>query len=307
MVTKEDLDKEKSLQKKRLDKLLKAFDDDNKTTSASADESKETSSSQSIPSIVTTTASTTTTPAGGFAFSLGSPLTSQAQNAAPGFTHDLNKKADDKKDKENTTEKKDETKASEGKKDNAEVAKVKPTVTFSFGSDSSKEKSAGGSENSSQDSAAPPPYTFKSPTSGILKPTSDSNTSALPAYGAASSLTVTDSAATSKPLSSNLPDIAQVSSAATFSFGKTTSAATTDINSLAVITTTASSAAAPPPVFSFGSSLGAPTASKPAATTQQVVFFFFSYHSLPIVLILKNRNKCVKSRSQVSSNFHSSF
>ncbi len=273
MVTKEDLDKEKSLQKKRLDKLLKAFDDDNKTTTASADESKETSSSQSIPSIVTTTASTTT-PAGGFAFSLGSPLTSQAQNAAPGFTHDLNKKADDKKDKENTTEKKDETKASEGKKDNAEVAKVKPTVTFSFGSDSSKEKSAGGSENSSQDSAAPPPYTFKSPTSGILKPTSDSNTSALPAYGAASSLTVTDSAATSKPLSSNLPDIAQVSSAATFSFGKTTSAATTDINSLAVITTTASSAAAPPPVFSFGSSLGAPTASKPAATTQQVVFFF---------------------------------
>ena len=28
MVTKEDLDKEKTLQKKRLDKLLKAFDDD---------------------------------------------------------------------------------------------------------------------------------------------------------------------------------------------------------------------------------------------------------------------------------------
>jgi hypothetical protein len=272
MVTKEDLDKEKSLQKKRLDKLLKAFDDDNKQA-APADESV----SQSAPSVATTTSTTTT--AGGFAFSLGSPVTSQAQNAAPGFTFDLNKKADDKKDsKENTTEKKDdkqeETKASEAKTDNAEVAKAKPTVTFSFGVDSSKEKAAGGGENSSQDSAAPPPYTFKSPTSGILKPKSDSNTTALPAYGAASSsLTATDSAApATKPLSSNLPDIAQVSSAASFSFGKTSTAAvtTTSDSAAATTTTAASSAAAQPPVFSFGSSLAGPTAAKPAATTKQV-------------------------------------
>ena len=292
MVTKEDLDKEKSLQKKRLDKLLKAFDDDNKTA-APADENVSQSAT------ITTTTSSTTPAAGGFAFSLGSPVTSQAQNAAPGFTFDLNKKADDKKDNtENTTEKKDdkkeETKASEAKADNAEVAKAKPTVTFSFGGDSSKEKAAGGGENSNQDSAAPPPYTFKSPTSGILKPKSDSNTTtALPAYGAASSgLTATDSAApAAKPLSSNLPDIAQVSSAASFSFGKTSSAAATTTSDSAAVTTTSttSSAAAPPPVFSFGSSLAGPTAAKPAASTQQVNLFcsvsdHFFYISLKIIL-----------------------
>lgn len=253
MVTKEDLNKERSLQKKRLDKLLKAFDDDSVSNNKVAEEVKD---NTGIPATSTTQATVITTAgASGFAFNLGKPLEGQNQNSSAGFTFDLNKK--DEKDSAGSKEKKEDTPAVDNTKPSSEesAAKAKPhTVTFSNDSDNNKSEDAKTVKN----------------IASILKVKGDglAQAATTPTTGLTS---VGSGLATSS--ASNLPDIAQISSpaVAAFAFGKTiatAAGATTDASSATTTTT------APPPAYSFGST----SAVKPASTTQEVIPYVFFFH-----------------------------
>ena len=261
MVTKEDLNKERSLQKKRLDKLLKAFDDDIVTNNKVVEEVKDTTSLPATSATVTTTANTS-----GFAFNLGKPVEGQTQNSAAGFTFDLNKK--DEKDGGGSKDKKEDKPSADNTKPATEdsAAKAKPhTVTFSNDSDSNKSEDAKSVKN----------------IASILKHKGDG---LAPATTPTSGLTAVGSGlATSS--ASNLPDIAQISSpaVAAFTFGKTiaTVAGATADDSSATTTT------APPPGYSFAST----TAVKPASTTQEVIpqdFYSFLNANFLYVFLLRS-------------------
>lgn len=239
-ITKEDLEKERKLEKRRLDKLLKAFDDD--TTSSDKQESVSTADSsvnktpvpvttaQSKSSPTVTTTTTTSSSGGGFAFQIGKPSVGQTQNSAPGFTFDLNKKDGSETEKNGDKNKTDD-----------KNEKIKSTkVTFSVDNTNATDKKDTDTEK--KEEQATPAQTnpvAKAPESisGILKKTDESQVS----VSATVNLNTFSFSATKEPTStSEAPKIAPF----TFGGNKETFSGTTASSSAAASISTPAAVAA---------------------------------------------------------------